>query len=182
MTTTTDIARRHGHTGPTNCQDCDTTDSVHFGTWSDPENGDSGNFLQCCTCGIKAGDPIYIHAEEGCNAPATLYVPNVNSDAYGQLAHRRIHERAVEAYVAGRDRAALCEYEGRAADEYAIAAVLEAVGRAYAAASLNRAAETLRDRLEEDVFLALCDTAAALDLDVVEDLTGANGTSEDNAA
>lgn len=178
MTTTTDIARAHGHNGPTNCQDCGTTESVHFGSWFDPETKESGNFLQCCTCGIKAGDPIYVHAEDACDAPATRYVPNVNSDAFGQLAFKRIKERAFEAYIGGRHEAARLELAGREADEHALAAVLESVGRAYAAAAINQVAETLIDKLDEDTYVALGDIAATLDLEVVEDLDGANGTRE----
>ncbi|MEW2463094.1 hypothetical protein AB0872_20620 [Microbacterium sp. NPDC047426] len=61
MTTTTDIARRHGHTGAIVCEDCGTTENLHFGSWFDPKTGQSGDFLQCCACGLKAGDPAYIH-------------------------------------------------------------------------------------------------------------------------
>ncbi|MFE5217497.1 MULTISPECIES: hypothetical protein [unclassified Streptomyces] len=59
---TSTIARRHGHTGPTVCQDCGTTEGLHFGSWADPSTGESGDFLQCCACGIRAGDPAYVHA------------------------------------------------------------------------------------------------------------------------
>ncbi|MET8765829.1 hypothetical protein [Streptomyces sp. NPDC004658] len=62
MSTTTDIARRHGHTDPIACQDCGTTEGLHFGSWADPSTGESGDFLQCCACGIRAGDPAYVHA------------------------------------------------------------------------------------------------------------------------
>jgi hypothetical protein len=179
VTTTTDIARAHGHTGPTNCQDCGTTESVHFGSWFNPETRESGNFLQCCTCGIKAGDPVYVHAEAGCSAPATRYVPNINSDPYGQLAFKRIQERAIEAHISGRHLAARLDLEGREADEYAVAAVLDAVGRAYAAAAVNKVAELLMDKLDEDTYVNLAEIAGALDLDVCEDLDGANGDAAD---
>lgn len=69
--TTTAIARRHGHTGPTNCQDCGTPDNVHFGSWADPATGGSGNFLQCCACGIKAGDLPIDHADCAPGEPDT---------------------------------------------------------------------------------------------------------------
>ena len=59
---TKEIARRHGHTGPTGCQDCGTTQGVHFGSWFDPKTGESGDFFQCCSCGLKAGDPPIDHA------------------------------------------------------------------------------------------------------------------------
>jgi hypothetical protein len=175
--TTTDIARRHGHTGAIACEDCGTAENLHFGSWFDPKTGQSGDFLQCCACGIKAGDPIYVHAE--CGAPATRYVPNVNSDAFGQLAFKRIQERAIEAYIGGRHEAATLELVGREADAHAVAAVLEAVGRAYAAAAINQVADVLTDKLDEETYLELGDTAASLDLDVVEDLDGANGTGDD---
>jgi hypothetical protein len=61
VTTTTDIARSHGHAGPTVCQDCDTADNLHVVVWSDPKTGESGTYLQCCDCGIAAGDPLYVH-------------------------------------------------------------------------------------------------------------------------
>jgi hypothetical protein len=177
MTTTTDIARAHGHTGPTNCQDCGTTENVHFGSWWDPKTRKGGSFLQCCACGIKAGDPIYTHAE--CGAPATRYVPNVAGDAYSELAHKRIQARALEAYIKGQHSAAVLDLEGREADQCALDEVLDAVGRAYAAAAINQVAQTLADKLDEDTYLALGDIAATLDLEIVEDLTGANGTGED---
>jgi hypothetical protein len=59
--TTTDIARNHGYTGPIVCEDCGTTENLHFGSWFDPKTQESGDFLQCCACGIKAGDPADIH-------------------------------------------------------------------------------------------------------------------------
>lgn len=180
MTTTTDIARAHGHNGPTNCQDCGTTENVHFGSWWNPETQEGSSFLQCCNCGIKAGDPIYTHAEDGCGAPATRYVPNVNGDAYSVLAHQRITDRAFESYLRGRREAAGMDLEGAEADKHVLTGVLESIGRAYAAAALNRAAEALIGELSEDSYLALAGIAATLDLDVVEDLDGANGTG-DNA-
>ena len=61
MTTTTEIARCHGYTGPMACQACGTTENLHFGSWFDPKAGESGDFLECCACGVKAGDPAEIH-------------------------------------------------------------------------------------------------------------------------
>lgn len=63
MTTTTEIARCHGYTGPLVCQDCGTTELLHFGSWFNPATGESGDFLECCACGIKAGDPADVHAD-----------------------------------------------------------------------------------------------------------------------
>ncbi|MFF7200491.1 hypothetical protein [Streptomyces sp. NPDC008141] len=177
MTTTTDIARAHGHTGPTNCQDCGTTESVHFGSWWNPETHEGGNFLQCCTCGIKAGDTMVDHAD--CGTEITKYVPNAGGDAYSELAHKRIRARTLEAYIRGQHTTAVLDLEGREADQCALDEVLNAVGRSYAAAAINQVAESLIDKLDEDTYVALCDIAATLDLGVVEDLTGANGTGED---
>lgn len=71
-TDTTTIAHRHGHTGPTNCQNCGTTENVHFGSWFNPATGKSGNFLQCCTCGINAGDHPADHADCGNDTATNL--------------------------------------------------------------------------------------------------------------
>lgn len=63
MTTTTEIARAHGYTGPPVCQDCGTSENLHFGSWFNPDTGESGDFLECCACGIKAGDPADVHGD-----------------------------------------------------------------------------------------------------------------------
>lgn len=60
--TTAEIALRHGHVGPTVCQDCGTARNLHYGNWYDPQTQQSGDFLECCNCGIKAGDAIEVHA------------------------------------------------------------------------------------------------------------------------
>lgn len=177
MTTTTDIARAHGHTGPTNCQDCGTTEGVHFGSWWDPKTRTGGNFLQCCTCGIKAGDPLIDHAD--CGSAITQYVLNEYTSPYSQLAYRRVHARAVEAYIGGRHAAVqYLDLEEDAAHQHALSAVLADVGRAYAAAAINHVLHTLADKLDEDTYTALGGIAATLDLEVVEDLDGANGTGD----
>lgn len=61
--TTVDIAHCHGYAGPLVCQDCGTPHDLHFGSWFNPATGQSGDFLQCCACGIKAGDPVDVHAD-----------------------------------------------------------------------------------------------------------------------
>jgi hypothetical protein len=178
VTTTTDIARAHGHTGPTNCQDCGTTESVHFGSWWNPETQKGGNFLQCCACGLKAGDALIDHAE--CGATITQYVLNEHTSPYSELAYKRVHARAVEEYMLGQHAAVTyMDLEGDAAHRYALGVVLNDVGRAYAAAAINQVAQTLAGKLDEESVLALGDIAATLDLPIVEDLTGANGTSRD---
>ncbi|WP_269857958.1 hypothetical protein [Streptomyces sp. RPT161] len=180
MTTTTEIARAHGYNGPTNCQDCGTTENVHFGSWYDPKTGESGNFLRCCACDIKAGAKLIDHAD--CGAPITEFVINEYGNPYSQLAHKRIHARAVEAYSRGHhDAAHYLNLEGQAAHEHALSAVLAEVGRSYAAAAINQVVHTLANKLDEDTFTALGDIATTLDLEVVEDLDGANGTGEDEA-
>jgi hypothetical protein len=180
MTTTTEIARAHGHNGPTNCQDCGTTENVHFGSWWNPKTHEGGNFIQCCTCGLRAGDALIDHAD--CGSPITQYVLNDFTSPYSKLAHNRVHARAVEAYARGQhDAVRYLNLEGPAAHEHALAAVLGEVGRAYAAAAINQVVRTLADKLDEDTFTALGDIAVTLDLEVVEDLDGANGTGEDDA-
>ncbi|MBL3670258.1 hypothetical protein JL475_30640 [Streptomyces sp. M2CJ-2] len=181
MTTTTDIARAHGHTGPTNCQDCGTTENVHFGSWYKPETGESGNFLQCCACGLKAGDALVDHAD--CGSPIVEFVINEHGNPYSELAYKRVHARAVEAYGRGQhDATQYLDLEGPAAHEHALSAVLADVGRAYAAAALNQVMKTLADKLDEGTYMALGDIAATLDLAVIEDLDGANGTGDFAAA
>ncbi len=64
------------------------------------------------------------------------------------------------------------------AREEALYAAIATAGRAYAAAALNQAAKVLVGKLDEESYLMLGDTAAALDLEVVEDLDGANGAGE----
>ncbi|TXS30750.1 hypothetical protein EAO71_20365 [Streptomyces sp. ms191] len=178
MTTTDDIARAHGHTGPTNCQDCGTTEFVHFGSYWNLETKKGGNFLQCCACGLKAGDHIADHLE--CGADITRYVLNEHTGPYSELAYKRVHARAVEEYMQGQHAAEVyLDLEGEEAHRYALNVVLNNCGRAYAAAAINQVAEFLIDKLDEDTYAALGSIAATLDLDVVEDLDGANGTGED---
>lgn len=63
MSTTTEIARTHGHTGPVVCHGCGTTDLLHFIVWGNPETGEGGDLIECCACGTKAGDPDDVHAD-----------------------------------------------------------------------------------------------------------------------
>jgi hypothetical protein len=178
VTTTTDIARTHGHTGPANCQDCGTAENVHFGSWWNPETHEGGSFLQCCACGLKAGDALIDHAD--CGASITQYVLNEHTSPYSKLAYERVHARAVEEYMQGQHAAVTyLDLEGDAAHHYALGVVLNHVGRAYAAAAINQVAKTLADKLDEETYLALGDIAATLDLAVVEDLDGANGAGDE---
>lgn len=181
MTTTTEIARAHGHNGPTNCQDCGTTELVHFGSWWNPETSEGGNFIRCCACGLKAGDPLYAHAD--CGAPITQYVLNEHSSPYSERAYKRVHARAIEAYSRAHHSALNhLNLEGDAAHEVGLSAVLDEIGRSYAAAAISQVAQTLIDKLDEEAYLALGDIAATLDLEVIEGLHGANGTGDDDAS
>ncbi|MFC8491819.1 hypothetical protein ACFUJU_13650 [Streptomyces sp. NPDC057235] len=85
MPTTEEIARTHGHTGPVQCEDCNTTQSLHYGSWYDPATGESGDFIQCCACGIKAGDPAYIH--DHCEAPDEDDEPDTQPQPQTQVFH-----------------------------------------------------------------------------------------------
>lgn len=107
------------------------------------------------------------------------YVPTLGGNAYERLAFKRIQDRAVEAFLSGQHDAAHLELEGRAAVAHAVNAVLAAVGRAYAAAAISGASNRLIDKLDEDTYVSLGETAVSLDLEVIEDLEGANGTGED---
>jgi hypothetical protein len=87
VTATTDIARRHGHTGAIACEDCGTAENLHFGSWFDPKTGQSGDFLQCCTCGIKAGDPDYVHDDCASDADEAKE-PEANAGPEVHVHHR----------------------------------------------------------------------------------------------
>ncbi|WP_416983520.1 hypothetical protein [Streptomyces sp. T028] len=104
-----------------------------------------------------------------------------HDDPYSRLALDRVMGAALDAYDI-RHHAARHheEQDERTAHQEALYAALAAVGRAYAASALHQAAAVLIDVLDEETFMALGDTAAALDLNVVEDLNGANGTGEDD--
>lgn len=63
MTTTAEIASAHGHTGPQVCHECGTAANLHFLIWGCPATGGGGTLLECCGCGIAAGDPAELHDE-----------------------------------------------------------------------------------------------------------------------
>lgn len=116
---------------------------------------------------------------EDSTVAATEYTPTPGGTPYQQLAFLRIHDRAVEALLAGQHDATQLGLDGHKAQAHAVDAVLAAVGPAYAAAAINRVATDLVKEVDEDTFVALDSVAAALDLEVVEDLDGANGTGDD---
>ncbi|MFF1321466.1 hypothetical protein ACFVZZ_18870 [Streptomyces chartreusis] len=101
-------------------------------------------------------------------------------DRHRLLAFHRTFGAALEAYDLRYHQARHHEEQREeTAREEALYAALATAGRAYAAAALNRVALVLADKLDENTYLMLGDTAAALDLGVVEDLDGANGTGDD---
>lgn len=106
------------------------------------------------------------------------FVPGALVGPYSHLAYRGIHTRAVEAYDRGLHDAAHQGLDAPAANGLAIDYVLGEVGRAYAAAALHQAARVLTGNADEDALDAVGDIAATLDLDVIDDLTGANGVAE----
>jgi hypothetical protein len=63
MTETAEIASAHGHTGPQVCHECGTAANLHFLIWGCPATGEGGTLLECCGCGIAAGDPPELHDE-----------------------------------------------------------------------------------------------------------------------
>ena len=110
--------------------------------------------------------------------PVTQFTLN-HDDPHSQLALHRVFGAAMEAYGIRYHYARHHEEQPEVtAHEEALFAAITVAGRAYAAAALNQAAEILIGKVDEETALALGDTAAALDLAVVEDLTGANGTGE----
>ena len=115
--------------------------------------------------------------------PVAQFVLTTNhgeDDPCRLLAFHRVFGAAMEAYETRRHQAR--NHEDRSevtAHEEALYAAVATAGRSYAAAALNQAAQILARELDEETFMALSDTAAALDLEVVEDLTGANGTGDD---
>lgn len=113
---------------------------------------------------------------------AAAYVPSRTGNAYQQLAFQRIHNRAVDALLAGQHDAARLDLEDHAAHTHTVDAILAAIGRAYAAAAINQAAATLVSQLGENTYLALGSIAATLDLDLCEDLDGANGDAATGAS
>jgi len=103
-----------------------------------------------------------------------------HDDVYSRLALSRVLAAASEAYETRRHGARQEDLTERQAHEEALSSAIAVAGRSYAAAALNRAVHVLGLKLDEDMFAALGDTAAELDLAIVEDLDGANGTGDDD--
>ncbi|WP_406462329.1 hypothetical protein OH768_44235 [Streptomyces sp. NBC_01622] len=118
--------------------------------------------------------------------PVTQFVLTTvhgDDDPHRLLAFHRVFGAAMEAYEIRYHQARHHEEQPETtAREEALYAAIATAGRSYAAAALNQAVNVLGKKLDEDVCLALGDTAAALDLAVVEDLDGANGTGDDDPA
>ncbi|MGW6243837.1 hypothetical protein [Streptomyces roseolus] len=107
--------------------------------------------------------------------PGTRFVPSLHADRCSGLAYLRIQASAVESYGRGSHDAHHLGLAEPAAHEHALSAVLDSVGRSFAAAAIDKVAELLVDKLDEKTYLTLGQLAASLDLHVVEDLNGANG-------
>lgn len=101
-------------------------------------------------------------------------------DVYSRLALGRVLAAASEAYEIRHHGARQEDLSERQAHEEALSSAIATAGRSYAAAAINRAVHVPGLKLGEDLFAALGDTAAALDLAIVEDLNGANGTGDDD--
>jgi hypothetical protein len=103
-----------------------------------------------------------------------------DDDPHRLLAFHRVFGAAMEAYEIRYHQARHHEEQPETtAREEALYAALATAGCSYAAAALNQVAHVLADKLDEATLVTLGDTAAALDLAVVEDLTGANGTGRE---
>lgn len=96
-------------------------------------------------------------------------------DPHTLLALARVDDTATEAYATARhDASHHAGLDDGDAHTIALGAAVRASGRLYAAAALERLLEALGTDLPEDIAARIGDTAAAIDLAVVEDLTGAN--------
>lgn len=168
---TEEIARRHGHSGPTNCQECGTTEGVHFGSWFDPVTKKSGSFLECCPCGIKKGDFFIEHQD--CGSIVTRLVPHEGQDEALGRAYRLIEVRAAEAYRQGQDEARRLKLAGEEVHQHALARVLRSIGLAYAAAALQQAVSVFDGSLDESAAVALETAAGTLYPEVSDGLAEA---------
>ncbi|WP_328620698.1 hypothetical protein [Streptomyces sp. NBC_00354] len=92
------------------------------------------------------------------------------------LAYRRLLDRATEAYGIAHHYATQGAVDEEVAHREALAATLAAVGPGYAAAAICGISERLASTLPETAMHSLGAWAAEVDLEVVEDITGANGT------
>ncbi|MPY34096.1 hypothetical protein FNH09_23460 [Streptomyces adustus] len=113
--------------------------------------------------------------------PVTQFVLTTHhgddNDPHRLLAFHRVFGAATEAYATRYHQAIHHEEQPEVtAREEALYAALAVAGRSYAAAAINQVVHVFGTKLDEDILTALGDTAAALDLAVVEDLSGANGT------
>ncbi|MFF4847971.1 hypothetical protein [Streptomyces sp. NPDC001194] len=98
------------------------------------------------------------------------------TDPLTAKAHRRLLDRAAEAYGIAHHYALQEASDAESAHQEALAAALAAVGPGYGAAAIHGVSERLAADLPETTLRTLGDWAAEIDLEVVEDITGANGT------
>ena len=116
--------------------------------------------------------------------PFDTFTLNDYDDPHTLLALARIDDTAAEAYTTARCEASHhAGLDDQDAHTIALESAVRASGRLYAAAALERLLHALGTDLPEDIAARIGDTAAAIDLGVVEDLTGANDdpTGDDTA-
>ncbi|TXS08095.1 hypothetical protein EAO70_35495 [Streptomyces sp. adm13(2018)] len=104
-----------------------------------------------------------------------LVLADSPADPLGTMAYQRIQERAFEAYGIAHHYAVHDGADAEHASRTALDAALGAAARGFAAAAVHRILERLALELTEDQAELLGGWAADLDLEVVEDIAGANG-------
>ncbi|MEU3667566.1 hypothetical protein [Streptomyces virginiae] len=98
------------------------------------------------------------------------------ADPLAARAYRRLLDRAAEAYGIAHHYAMQEASDTELAHREALAAAVAAAGPGYVAAAIHGISERLAPDLPETTVHSLGGWAAEIDLDVVEDITGANGT------
>jgi hypothetical protein len=113
--------------------------------------------------------------------PTSQFVLRLSTaDPMQDMAFHRVLERALDAYHTTRHQAAYwADGDKPDAERDGVIAAIASAAPGIVAFALHRVVESLDDQLTEEQAMALGDTAAALDLEVVEDITGANGTGHD---
>ena len=102
---------------------------------------------------------------------------------YTRMAVDRVLARAAEAYEEGRhDASYYGEKDPQSAHREGLETAVRTAGPMYAAAALHRLVAAHWGELPEGLAARIGDTAAAIDLSVVEDLSGANGPAPAPAA
>ncbi|MFG3492979.1 hypothetical protein [Streptomyces sp. NPDC047972] len=104
-----------------------------------------------------------------------LVLADSPADPLGTMAYQRIQDRAIEAYGIAHHYAVRDGSDAEHATRAALDAALGAAARGFAAGAVHRILERLAPGLTEDQAELLGGWAADLDLEVVEDISGANG-------